>query len=110
MTTLIAAGGGLPSLSDLPSLAMGFLNPAHPEHLPMLFVYAGGALAISFFCSLLEATLLSVRVGELTRRAEEGGRGVNLLLTYKQEHIEDGIGAILTLNTIAHTILSLIHI
>ena len=104
MPTLIAAGGGLPSISDIPNLVMGFLNPAHPEHLPMLFVYAGGALTISFFCSLLEATLLSVRVGDLTRRAEEGGRGVNLLLTYKQEHIEDGIGAILTLNTIAHTI------
>ena len=70
----------------------------------MLFVYAGGALAISFFCSLFEATLLSVRVTELIRRAEGGGRGVNLLLMYKQERIEDGIGAILTLNTIAHTI------
>lgn len=101
---IFAAGGGMPSLSDIPALVMGFLNPAHPEQLPMLFVYAGGALAISFFCSLLEATLLSVRVTELMRRAEDGGRGVNLLLRYKRERIEDGIGAILTLNTIAHTI------
>ena len=104
MPLLFAAGGGFPSLSDIPVLVMGFLNPAHPEHLPMLFVYAGAALAISFFCSLLEATLLSVRVTELMRRAEDGGRGVNLLLSFKQERIEDGIGAILTLNTIAHTI------
>jgi len=104
MLPLVAAGGGLPSLSDIPNLVMGFVNPAHPEALPMLFVYAGGALAISFCCSLLEATLLSVRVTELMRRADEGGRGVNLLLTYKQERVEDGIGAILTLNTIAHTI------
>jgi CBS domain containing-hemolysin-like protein len=101
---LFASGGGLPALSDIPSLVMGFVNPAHPEHLLMLFVYAGGALAISFCCSLLEATLLSVRVTELMRRAEDGGRGVNLLLMYKQERIEDGIGAILTLNTVAHTI------
>lgn len=104
MPFYIASGGGLPSLADIPGLITGFLNPAHPEHLPMLLVYAGGALAISFFCSLLEATLLSVRVTELMRRAEEGGRGVRLLLLYKQERIEDGIGAILTLNTIAHTI------
>ena len=104
MLTLIASGGGLPSLSDIPALVMGFLNPAHPEHLAMLFVYAGGALTISFFCSLLEATLLSVRVTELMRRGDEAGRGVKLLLMYKQERIEDGIGAILTLNTIAHTI------
>ena len=101
---MAAGGGGLPSLSDIPNLVMGFLNPAHPEALPMLFVYAGGALATSFFCSLLEATLLSVRVTELMRRADEGGRGVNLLLSFKQERIEDGIGAILTLNTVAHTI------
>ena len=100
----VFAAGGFPALSDIPTVVMGFLNPAHPDQLPMLFVYAGGALAISFLCSLLEATLLSVRVTELVRRAEEGGRGVNLLLTYKQERIEDGIGAILTLNTIAHTI------
>jgi CBS domain containing-hemolysin-like protein len=99
-----AGGGGLPSLSDMFNLLMGFVNPAQPEALPMLFVYAGGALAISFFCSLLEATLLSVRVTELMRRAPDGSRGVALLLSYKQERIEDGIGAILTLNTIAHTI------
>jgi CBS domain containing-hemolysin-like protein len=104
MLPLFAAGGGLPALSDIPNLVMGFVDPAHPEALPLLFVYAGGALTISFFCSLLEATLLSVRVTELVRRAPEGGKGVNLLLSYKQERIEDGIGAILTLNTIAHTI------
>ena len=104
MPFIVAAGGGLPALSDIPNLMTGFLNPAHPEHLPMLLVYAGGALAISFFCSLLEATLLSVRVTELMRRSEEGEEGVRQLLLYKEERIEDGIGAILTLNTIAHTI------
>ncbi|MBX2800115.1 MAG: DUF21 domain-containing protein [Myxococcales bacterium] len=104
MPLVFAAGGGFPALSDIPALVMGFLNPAHPDQLPMLFLYAGGALLISFFCSLFEATLLSVRVTELVRRAKDGGRGVNLLLMYKQERIEDGIGAILTLNTIAHTI------
>jgi len=104
MIGLLASGGGLPALSDIPALVMGFLNPAHPEALPMLFLYAGGALTISFFCSLLEATLLSVRVTELMRRAPDGGKGITLLLSYKQERIEDGIGAILTLNTIAHTI------
>ena len=104
MPFIIAAGGGLPALSDIPNLIVGFLNPAHPEHLPMLLVYAGSALAISFFCSLLEATLLSVRVTELMRRSEDGEEGVRLLLLYKEERIEDGIGAILTLNTIAHTI------
>jgi CBS domain containing-hemolysin-like protein len=96
--------GGMPSFADIPDLVVGFLHPAHPEHLPMLLLYAGGALAISFCCSLLEATLLSVRVTELMRRSEDGEEGVRLLLLYKEERIEDGIGAILTLNTVAHTI------
>ena len=104
MPLSIASAGAMPSLSEIPSILVGFLYPAHPEHLPMLFVYAGGALAISFLCSLLEATLLSVRVTELMRRSEDGEQGVTLLLSYKEERIEDGIGAILTLNTIAHTI------
>ncbi len=102
--SLIASGGGLPALSDIPALVMGFVNPAHPEELPLLLLYAGGALSVSFTCSLLEATLLSVRVTELKQRADDGDAGAATLLVYKQEKVEEGIGAILTLNTVAHTI------
>jgi CBS domain containing-hemolysin-like protein len=70
----------------------------------LLFVYVGGALTISFLCSLLEAGLLSARETELSARAAAGERGAAILLDLKQNRIDDAISAILTLNTIAHTI------
>jgi CBS domain containing-hemolysin-like protein len=69
-----------------------------------LVAYVSGALLVSFVCSLLEATLLSVRPAELAGRRERGDRGATLLLALKEERLDDAIGAILTLNTIAHTI------
>ena len=70
----------------------------------LLFVYVGGALTISFLCSVLEAALLSTRVIELEQRKSAGDAGAAALLRLKQERIDDAISAILTLNTIAHTI------
>jgi CBS domain containing-hemolysin-like protein len=74
------------------------------EHVPLLVVYVAGALSVSFVCSILEATLLSARVPELLERRQRGDRGAALLLELKHERIDDAISAILTLNTIAHTI------
>jgi len=70
----------------------------------LLLIYVGGALTISFLCSLLEAGLLSVRETELSARAGAGEGGAAVLLDLKQNRIDDAISAILTLNTIAHTI------
>lgn len=70
----------------------------------LLIVYVSGALSISFLCSVLEATLLSARTTELADRAERGDRGAAVLLDLKRTRIDDAISAILTLNTIAHTI------
>ena len=72
--------------------------------LALLLFYVSGALAISFLCSLLEAGLLSVRETELAARATGGDKGAAILLDLKQNRIDDAISAILTLNTIAHTI------
>ncbi len=62
------------------------------------------ALAISFLCSILEAALLSVRAPTLMRLQENGSKGAGRLLSLKQDKLDDAISAILTLNTIAHTI------
>jgi CBS domain containing-hemolysin-like protein len=72
--------------------------------LPLLFAFVGGALGISFLCSILEATLLSARAIQLIERKERGDKGAALLLELKRERLDDAIGAILTLNTVAHTI------
>ncbi len=70
----------------------------------LLVLYVGGALSISFLCSILEAGILSVRASELHTRAKQGDQGAAILLDLKENRIDDSISAILTLNTIAHTI------
>ena len=61
-------------------------------------------LSVSFLCSILEATLLSSRVVDLSYRAERGDKGAAILLDLKENRIDDAIGAILTYNTISHTV------
>jgi putative hemolysin len=61
------------------------------------------ALAFSFLCSILESVLLSIThsyVGVLQDRRSRAGQ----LLAGMREHIDEPIAAILTLNTIAHTV------
>lgn len=70
----------------------------------LLILYVGTALSISFLASLLEATLLSVRISEIERRANIGHRGAAQLLELKRHRIDDAISAILTMNTIAQTL------
>jgi CBS domain containing-hemolysin-like protein len=70
----------------------------------LLLLTVATALSISFLCSLLEATLLSVPVMTLAERAERGDGGAARMLRLKQERIDDAISAILILNTVAHTI------
>jgi putative hemolysin len=68
-----------------------------------LFAVVGAGLAISFLCSVLEAVLLSLThsyVGVLAERGDRAG----ILLVRMREHIDEPIAAILTLNTIAHTV------
>ena len=72
--------------------------------LELLLLYVGIALGTSFLCSLLEAGLLSIRDSQLAAKANDGHPGAKRLLHIKQERIDDAISAILTLNTIAHTI------
>ena len=59
-------------------------------------------LSISFLCSLLEATLLSVSVPSLEERRNQS-RGIRWLLELKRDRLNEAISAILILNTISHT-------
>lgn len=70
----------------------------------LLFSYVAFALGVSFLCSLMEATLLSVRLSHLASLRSTGNRGAGLLLGLKRERIDDAISAILTLNTVANTL------
>jgi putative hemolysin len=68
-----------------------------------LLLVVGISLAVSFLCSILEAVLLSIShsyVGVLQERDHPAGD----LLAGMRRNIEEPIAAILTLNTIAHTV------
>jgi CBS domain containing-hemolysin-like protein len=68
-----------------------------------LIIYVSVALGVSFLCSVLEAVLLSVSVSHVEVLSEMGARAGRLMQKHKG-NIERPISAILTLNTIAHTV------
>jgi putative hemolysin len=68
-----------------------------------LLLVIGISLAISFMCSILEAVLLSVSHSYVAVLQEEGEPAGDVLARLRG-NIDEPIAAILTLNTIAHTI------
>ncbi|MDD2595107.1 MAG: CNNM domain-containing protein [Bacteroidales bacterium] len=69
----------------------------------LLITYLLSALLISFLCSVLEAVLMSTPLSFVTMKEEEGLKSARLFKKYKQS-IDRPIAAILSLNTIAHTV------
>ncbi len=63
----------------------------------------GLSLSVSFLCSILEAVLLSVNHSYVAM-LQEAGRREGQFLHRMQRRIDEPISAILTLNTIAHTV------
>lgn len=68
-----------------------------------LIAYLFLALGVSFLCSILEAALLSMPPSFVRQQERTGGRTGKLLAKLK-ENIDQSLAAILTLNTVAHTI------
>lgn len=68
-----------------------------------LLIFLIGAMAISFLCSVLEATLMSTPFSYIALREDEGHKAAPLMKKYKQDSSRP-IAAILALNTIANTI------
>ncbi len=69
----------------------------------LLLLYLMLAIVISFFCSIAEAVLLSVRpsyVASLERRSRSGAKALKKL----RGNLDRPLAAILTANTIAHTV------
>jgi putative hemolysin len=68
-----------------------------------LLLVVGISLGISFLCSILEAVLLSITHSYVAVLQDEG-HPVGELLARMRKRIDEPIAAILTLNTIAHTV------
>lgn len=69
----------------------------------LFFVYLMVALGVSFLCSLLEASLLSVPRSHVAVMVERGSKA-GLRLQKMKDDVDRPLAAILTLNTFAHTL------
>ena len=69
----------------------------------LLTLYAILAIGVSFLCSILEAVLLSTTRGHVVSMSESHPKSSKLWVGYKDDP-EKPLTAILTLNTIAHTV------
>jgi CBS domain containing-hemolysin-like protein len=69
----------------------------------LLFFFAGISIVFSFLCSVWEAVLLSITPAYTEIKLKEGGFIGNKLKEFK-ENIDRPLSAILTLNTVAHTV------
>lgn len=69
----------------------------------VILLYFTGALSVSFLCSILEAVLLSTPMSFISMKEAQGSGTASLLKKYKS-NVDRPVGAILSLNTIAHTI------
>ena len=69
----------------------------------LIILYFLGALSLSFLCSVLEAVLLSTPMSFISMKETSGNKTATLMKQYKN-NVDRPVGAILSLNTIAHTI------
>jgi len=74
-----------------------------PEHLTKMILYAAVALIFSFLCSVAEAVILSISPSYVAH-LEQQGKPLAKRLKKLKTNIDRSLAAILTLNTIAHTL------
>lgn len=69
----------------------------------LLLIYLSIVLVVSFLCSVMESVLLSTPLSYLKSEHERGNKSAKLMLDQKED-IDQPLSAILSLNTIAHTV------
>jgi CBS domain containing-hemolysin-like protein len=70
----------------------------------LLLTYIFLALFFSFLCSIAEAVLLSITPSYIEEQREKNPPRAALLQRLRQDNVDQSLAAILTLNTIAHTV------
>ncbi len=69
----------------------------------LLLIYLFVALFTSFLCSVMEAVLLSTPISYIKSEAEQGNKSA-ISMIHLKEDIDKPLSAILSLNTVAHTV------
>ncbi len=70
----------------------------------LLIIYVLLALFFSFLCSVAESVLLSITPSYIEGQKERRPKHAALLKKLRQDNVDQSLAAILTLNTIAHTV------
>lgn len=70
----------------------------------LLLIYVLLALVFSFLCSVAESVLLSITPSYIEGQKETHPKRFALLKRLRKENLDQSLAAILTLNTIAHTV------
>lgn len=83
--------------------ADGFADPS-PTSVLLLILFVVVAIGISFVCSLAESALLSMTPSYIADVQEHNPKKANMLRRLKTDNIDQSLAAILTLNTVAHTL------
>jgi len=89
-------------LTGIPILAVGPAAGGAGEW-GALIAYVIMALGVSFLCSIWEAAMLSTPVSHIELLVQQGKQS-GLIMQGLRQNVERPISAILTLNTIAHTV------
>lgn len=79
-------------------------GPATQADVILLVVYVLLALVMSFLCSVAEAVLLSITPSYIAGLRETSPKRADLIQRLKEDNVDQSLAAILTLNTIAHTV------
>ena len=90
--------------SVLPESLAAFTDVSVGGDAFLLVIYVVLALLFSFLCSIAEATLLSITPSYIAGLREKEPKKAELLRKLKEENIDQSLAAILTVNTIAHTV------
>ena len=84
-------------------LLIGLTLTKNKDKMFSLLFFATSAIAVSFLCSVLEAALLSI-VPSYIAQLEDKNPKLFTKLSNLKENIDEPLAAILSLNTIAHTV------
>ncbi len=90
-------------ITDIPMLAAATGAAEGAGEWSALIFYVVVALGISFLCSIWEAAMLSTPVSHIELLVQEGSQA-GVIMQRLRQNVEHPISAILTLNTIAHTV------
>ena len=102
-TPLVMASPVAAVAADMGNTAVSAVSHIHTD-VVLLLLYVLLALVFSFLCSVAEAVLLSITPSFIAGLNERKPRLSTLLKRLRQESVDKSLAAILTLNTIAHTV------